>query len=108
VKLVENGVINLTTGKSVLAEMFESGKSANEIVVSRGLRQISDPDSIAKLVETALQENPNELESYLGGKEGLLNWFFGQIMRATKGKANPQIVHQELSRQLSILKDKTT
>ncbi len=64
----------------------------------RGLQQISDTDFIAGLVQKVLQDNPHELASYLGGKETLSGWFFGQVMRAAKGQANPQVLRSELER----------
>ena len=84
--------INLNTAKSVLAEMLNTGKTAAQIMQERGLQQISDTDFIAGLVQKVLQDNPRELASYLAGKETLPNWFFGQVMRAAKGQANPQVL----------------
>jgi aspartyl-tRNA(Asn)/glutamyl-tRNA(Gln) amidotransferase subunit B len=105
--LIQNETINNTTGKSVLARMYQSGKSAAEIVEARGLRQISNKEEIAEAVEAVLKHNPDQVASYFGGKDGLSNWFFGQVMRETRGKANPQVVRSELERQLSILRDTT-
>jgi aspartyl-tRNA(Asn)/glutamyl-tRNA(Gln) amidotransferase subunit B len=105
-KLIMDGVINNTTGKSILAAMFESGKSAAEILEARGLRQISDRDHIAEIVGAIIQENPDQVAAFLGGKEGLLNWLFGQVMRAAKGVANPQVVREELTHQLAALQEK--
>ena len=68
------------------------------------LRQISDSGVIAELVRRTLVANPQELKSYLAGKETLSNWFFGQVMRQAKGQANPQVVRQELEKQLSEMK----
>lgn len=96
--------INLNTAKGVLAEMLNTGKSAAQIVQERGLQQISDTSFIAGLVQTVLQDHPQELASYLGGKETLSGWFFGQVMRAAKGQANPQVLRGELDRQLNALK----
>ncbi len=103
--IVQAGEINTPTAKSVLAEMAQTGKTAQSIVKARGLRQISDAGSIALLVQNVLQENPEEVSAFLGGKEGLLHWFFGQVMRAAQGKANPQVVRQELTRQLASLRE---
>ena len=104
--LIQDGVINNTTGKSVLAVMLESGKSAAEIVGARGLGQISNAEQIAERVESVLRDNPDQVTSYLEGKDVLSNWFFGQVMQATRGKANPQVVRTELERQLQIFRDK--
>jgi aspartyl-tRNA(Asn)/glutamyl-tRNA(Gln) amidotransferase subunit B len=106
--LIQNEVINNNTGKSVLATMYQSGKSAAEIVEARGLSQISNTEKIAEAVENVLKRYPDEVASYLGGKDGLSNWFFGQVMRATRGKANPQVVRAELEHQLSILRHDET
>jgi aspartyl-tRNA(Asn)/glutamyl-tRNA(Gln) amidotransferase subunit B len=93
--------INLNTAKTVLTAMLETGKTAPQIIQERGLRQISDADFIAGLVQKVLLENPKELASYLAGKETLSGWFFGQVMRAAKGQANPQVLRNELERQLA-------
>ena len=100
---IQNGEINQTTGKAVLVEMLQSGSSARHIIESKGLRQVSDSDQIARMVQNVLDENPQQVAEYLGGKEGLINWLFGQVMRSAKGKANPQVVREELSKQLAIL-----
>jgi len=100
VGLVAGGEINQATGRTVLAEMFESGKSAGEIVAAKGLKQVSDAGFIAEIVRQTLEENPDAAESYRSGKETALNWLFGQVMKKAAGKANPQVVRGELERQL--------
>jgi aspartyl-tRNA(Asn)/glutamyl-tRNA(Gln) amidotransferase subunit B len=101
-QMVARGEINQNTGKSVLAEMFQSGKTAEEIVGARGLRQVSDADVIAGLVAGVLVDNPEQVTSYLKGKETVSRWLFGQVMHLAKGQANPQMVQQELDRQLAL------
>ncbi len=103
---LKNKEINQNTTKTVLEIMLESGQTAQEIIVQKGLRQISEVDNISTLIQQTLDENPTELQSFLKGKETLLNWFFGQVMQRTKGKANPNIVKQELERILKNLKHK--
>jgi aspartyl-tRNA(Asn)/glutamyl-tRNA(Gln) amidotransferase subunit B len=100
VELVTAGEINQSTGKIVLSEMFQSGKGAEEIVEARGLKQVSDEGLIADLVRQVLEENPDQVASFKGGKETVLNWLFGQVMRKAQGKANPQVVRAELQKQL--------
>jgi aspartyl-tRNA(Asn)/glutamyl-tRNA(Gln) amidotransferase subunit B len=100
-KMIADGQINQLTGKTVLAEMFESGKSAAEIVAAKGLTQVSDSDFIARIVREALAENPKELESYRAGKVTVANFLFGQVMKKAQGKANPQVVRAELEKQLN-------
>ncbi|NLF51055.1 MAG: Asp-tRNA(Asn)/Glu-tRNA(Gln) amidotransferase subunit GatB [Leptolinea sp.] len=94
------GEVNAATAKTILVTLLEKGGSAGEIIKAQGLQQTSDKGEIAALVSKALAENPTELESYRAGKETLANWFFGQVMRMAGGKANPQVVRDELARQL--------
>lgn len=104
VQMVTGGEINSTTAKAVLAEMFVTGVSVEAIVSQGGLRQISDTDSIAPLVSQVLAENPEQVTAYLEGKDTLLRWLIGQVMRAARGQANPQVVQKELERQLAEIK----
>jgi aspartyl-tRNA(Asn)/glutamyl-tRNA(Gln) amidotransferase subunit B len=99
-KMIAEGKINQNTGKAVLAEMFESGKPAAEIVAAKGLTQVSDTDFIARIVVEALAENAKEVESYRAGKVTVANFLFGQVMKKAQGKANPQVVRAELEKQL--------
>jgi aspartyl-tRNA(Asn)/glutamyl-tRNA(Gln) amidotransferase subunit B len=94
--LVEKGIINQSTGKEVLAEMLKSGESAEVIVKGKGLQQVSDSKLINDMVDTVLVSNPDEVKAYLDGKETIINWLFGQVMRNAKGKANPQVVKKLL------------
>ena len=98
--LVEKGIINQSTGKEVLAEMLESGKSAEEIVKGKELQQVSDSKLINNMVENVLSNNPDEVKAYQNGKETIANWLFGQVMRSAKGKANPQVVKELLKKHL--------
>jgi aspartyl-tRNA(Asn)/glutamyl-tRNA(Gln) amidotransferase subunit B len=98
--LVEDDTINLNTGKDVLAEMFASGKTAPQIVEEQGLAQISDTAALEKIVARVLEQNPGQVDKYLGGKVQIIGWLIGQVMKATRGKANPQIVRELLQVQL--------
>jgi len=104
VQLVHRGEINQSTGKAVLAEMFATGEQAGAIVAERGLSQVSDAAYIRDLVARTLEANTEQVATYLQGKESIARWLFGQVMRAAQGRANPQIVQQELDRQLNALK----
>jgi aspartyl-tRNA(Asn)/glutamyl-tRNA(Gln) amidotransferase subunit B len=104
-QIVGRGDINQNTAKAVLEEMFHSGRSAAEIAAERGLRQISDAGAIAALVQQVLTENKEQVAAYLSGKETVSRWLFGQVMRLAKGQGNPQVIQQELERQLDALKD---
>jgi len=101
ISFVEQGEINQNTAKSVLAKMFFEGKTAEEIIEKEGLRQISEQGFIAQLVNDILNAHPQEVESFLNGKETLFNWLFGQVMRSAKNKANPQLLRTELEKQLN-------
>jgi len=101
IALVEKGDINQTTGKKVLAEMLVSGRSAELIVKGKGLQQVSDSGLINDMVETVLNNNPDEVQAYIKGKDAIANWLFGQVMQEAKGKANPQVVKKILQEQLN-------
>ncbi len=100
--LWQQGTISVTAAKSVLGAVFETGETPAEAVKRLGLAQISDVGAIEALVAQIMAENSGEVEKYLAGKESLLGWFVGQVMRASKGKANPQqaqaLVKQYLER----------
>jgi aspartyl-tRNA(Asn)/glutamyl-tRNA(Gln) amidotransferase subunit B len=100
VGLVEDNTINTNTGKDVLAEMFASGCSARQIVEGRGLAQVSDAAALEQIVAQVLEENPAQVAKYLSGKGQVLGWLMGQVMKATRGKANPQVVRKLLQAQL--------
>ena len=102
VELVDSGVINQTTGKDVLVEMYSTGKHPREIIEAKGLKQVSDVAFISKLVHEVLAENPREVESYRAGKSSVVNFLFGQAMKKAAGKANPAVVKAELERQLGL------
>lgn len=103
VAMVEDGVINATTGKEVLAQSFETGQSPKKIVAEGGLAQLSDRASLRPIIDQVLSEHPDQVAQYVAGKDSLSQWFFGQVMRSTGGKANPQVVRSELEQALSSL-----
>jgi len=84
----------------VLVEMFKSGKSAAAIVAERGLVQLSDSSEIDALIDQVLAANQQQVASYREGKETLFGFFVGQVMKASKGKANPKIVNERLQEKL--------
>jgi aspartyl-tRNA(Asn)/glutamyl-tRNA(Gln) amidotransferase subunit B len=100
IDLVNKNVINNNTAKDVLAEMFTSGQSALAIVEAKGLAQISDEGAIETIVAEIIVNNPEMVERYQNGEAKLKGWFVGQVMQQTKGKANPKLVNQLLSKQL--------
>jgi aspartyl-tRNA(Asn)/glutamyl-tRNA(Gln) amidotransferase subunit B len=100
VALVEKGTITANTGKAVMGEMLVTGRPAAEIVTEKGLAQVSDEDALEQIVDQILADNPEQVVRYQEGKETLLQWFLGQVMRATRGKANPGIASNLLEQKL--------
>ena len=100
IRLVQKGTINQNTGKDVLKDMLESGTSAAAIVRKKGLEQVSDRTEIGVMIDEVLEAHPEEVFAYKNGKETVANWLFGQVMRNTKGKANPQVIKKVLHQKL--------
>ena len=101
IKQIETGKISGKIAKDVFDEMFETGKDAEAIIEDRGLQQVSDQSSIEKLVDQILSEHQNKVSEYKSGKEKLFGFFVGQIMKASGGKMNPQLVNQVLKSKLN-------
>jgi len=100
VRLVEEGQISAKSGKDILPELLASGGNPEELVKAKGLVQISDTSALAADIDAVLAENPKELADYRAGKTKLMGFFVGQIMRRTKGQANPAVVNQLLAEKL--------
>ncbi|MED5579938.1 MAG: Asp-tRNA(Asn)/Glu-tRNA(Gln) amidotransferase subunit GatB [Nitrospinota bacterium] len=101
ISLIMDGTINRKIAKEVFGEMAQSGTSAQKIVVEKGLKQISDVNSLEEVVTKILNENPEEVKAYKGGKRKLLGFFVGQIMKETQSKANPKSLQKILKKKLS-------
>jgi aspartyl-tRNA(Asn)/glutamyl-tRNA(Gln) amidotransferase subunit B len=101
INLVESGKITAAVAKRVFVTMFDSGRSAGEIVAAEGLAQISDTSAIEQAAREVIAKNPNNVAKYKGGNEGVFKFFVGQVMRATRGQANPQAVNDILRKLLS-------
>jgi aspartyl-tRNA(Asn)/glutamyl-tRNA(Gln) amidotransferase subunit B len=100
-KLLESGQITGAIGKKVFAIMFESGRGAAEIVAAEGLAQISDTTAIEEAAREVIAKNPDNVAKHKAGNEGVFKFFVGQVMRATRGQANPQAVNDILRKLLS-------
>ncbi len=98
--LIERGTISGKIAKTVFQEMFKTAKDAEVIVREKGLVQISDSSEIEKTVDEIVAANPKEVERYIKGEDKLFGFFAGQVMKATKGKANPQMVNELLKKKL--------
>ncbi len=96
IDLVTDKTISGNAGKVVLGELFKNGGRPDTIVKEKNLAQVSDEAFIQETITKILDDNPREVEQYLGGKETLLQWFMGQVARATKGKADPAVTRDLL------------
>jgi aspartyl-tRNA(Asn)/glutamyl-tRNA(Gln) amidotransferase subunit B len=99
--LVADGKITATNARTVLAEMYETGKPPAEIIAAKGFAQISDTSAIEQAARDVIAKNPDNVAKFKGGNEGVFKFFVGQVMRATRGQANPQAVNDVLRRLLS-------
>jgi aspartyl-tRNA(Asn)/glutamyl-tRNA(Gln) amidotransferase subunit B len=100
IELVSTNTINQSAAKKVFGAMFETGESPEALVESMGLQQISGEDELIGIVQQVIADNPGPVEQFKGGKETVIQFLVGQVMRATRGKANPQIAEQMLKEQL--------
>jgi aspartyl-tRNA(Asn)/glutamyl-tRNA(Gln) amidotransferase subunit B len=100
-QLIEEGVISGKMAKTVFDEMARSGRDPDRIVKDQGLVQVTDASQIETVVDKIIAVNPDEVQAYRSGKTKLLGFFVGQVMRETKGKANPQVVNEVLRKKLA-------
>ena len=98
--LIKNNKISLTVGKQIFPELFHKGLDPVKYINEKGLVQISDEDELRKVVLEVIKGHPEEVESYKKGKKKLLSFFMGQVMKKTKGKANPKLANQMLREEL--------
>jgi aspartyl-tRNA(Asn)/glutamyl-tRNA(Gln) amidotransferase subunit B len=98
---VEKGEITAASGKKVFATMFETGKSAADIIAAEGLAQITDTSAIEKAAREIIAKNADNVAKYRAGNEGVFKFFVGQVMRETRGQANPQAVNEILKKLLA-------
>jgi aspartyl-tRNA(Asn)/glutamyl-tRNA(Gln) amidotransferase subunit B len=100
VKLIEDGTISGKIGKDVFAQCFKTGESPRAIVERTGVQQISDEAALVAIIDKVIADNPKQVEAFRGGKDGLFGFFVGQIMKATSGRANPQMTSDLLRKRL--------
>jgi len=98
--LMENNTANIATARQVFAEMFETGESPEKIIEKKGLAQVSDTGVIEKFCDEAIAANPGPANDFKSGKAAALNFLKGQVMKLSKGKANPALVGEILERKL--------
>jgi aspartyl-tRNA(Asn)/glutamyl-tRNA(Gln) amidotransferase subunit B len=100
VALINKGELSGKLAKEILPKMFETGDSAAAIMDREGLRQISDTGALEKIVEQVIAANPKQVEQYRSGKTAVLGFLVGQVMKASRGQANPGAVNEVLKNKL--------
>ena len=103
-KLIQNISNNTISGKiakDVLDEVWQSGEDVAKIIEGQGMQQISDEGELEKIIDKILTENTSQVEAYKSGKDKLFGFFVGQVMKATQGKANPNLANKLLKNKLS-------
>lgn len=100
VELISNNTISGRIAKDVFEIMVETGKSPDVIVEEKGLKQVTDTSAIEALIDEVIENNPDNVAQYKAGKDKLIGWFVGQVMKASKGKANPAMVNKLLKEKL--------
>ncbi len=103
IKRITEGVISNTAAKQVLETMFESGEDPDEIIEKAGLKQVNDEGALLEIISEVIKNNPSSVEDFKNGKERVVGFLVGQVMRASKGKANPQTVNELVKDSLSKL-----
>ncbi len=99
--LMDDGTISVRMAKEVFPEMFSTGRTPQDIVVEKGLTQINDQDALAAAVQEAIEANPKAVADFQKGKQNAVGFLVGQVMRATRGQANPQVANQLVAEQLA-------
>jgi aspartyl-tRNA(Asn)/glutamyl-tRNA(Gln) amidotransferase subunit B len=96
IRKIDDQTISGKMAKDALAEMYRSGKGVDEVIREMGGAQVSDEGAIREIARQVIDSNPKQLEQYRGGKTGLMGFFVGQVMKASGGRANPQVVNRIL------------
>ncbi len=99
-RIIDEGLISAKIANDIFADLYSSGAMPEAYVQEKGLVQISDSSELEAAIDKVITDNPAEVEAYRGGKTKLISFFVGQIMRATKGKANPALVNEILAKKL--------
>jgi aspartyl-tRNA(Asn)/glutamyl-tRNA(Gln) amidotransferase subunit B len=98
---IDDNTISNKIAKTVFDAMWQSGKDADAIIEEQGLKQVTDTGAIEAAIDAVLAANPGQVEEYRAGKDKLMGFFVGQVMRATKGKANPAALNELLKKKLA-------
>ncbi|MFH1653922.1 MAG: Asp-tRNA(Asn)/Glu-tRNA(Gln) amidotransferase subunit GatB [Pseudomonadota bacterium] len=100
VRIIDEGKISGKIGKDIFGEMYKTGHNPEKIIESKGLKQISSSDELEKIADEIIANNPKQVEQYKSGKEALLGYFVGQMMKQTKGQANPNLANEIFKKKL--------
>ncbi|MBA2251114.1 MAG: Asp-tRNA(Asn)/Glu-tRNA(Gln) amidotransferase subunit GatB [Nitrospirales bacterium] len=100
-KLVDNGTISLKVARDLFPDLYASGKSPEQLVQEKGLTQVSDEGALEQIIDDVMAKNPAQLAQYRSGKDQVLGFFVGQVMKASGGKANPGKVNELLKKKLA-------
>ncbi len=103
--MVDDGTLSSTMAKTVFEKMYQTGDDPGDIAQSEGLSQISDTDAVLAAVQQAIEENPGPVQEYLGGKRQVMGFIIGQVMKATRGKANPRVASQLVRERLEAMRE---
>ena len=103
-KLVDGGTLSSSMAKAVFEKMYNTGADPQAITEADGLAQISDSDAVGAAIDDAISANPQPVRDYLDGKESAMQFLVGQVMRITRGKANPQMTTELLKNKLEVMK----
>jgi aspartyl-tRNA(Asn)/glutamyl-tRNA(Gln) amidotransferase subunit B len=101
IKLVDDGTINTSTGKSLIEKVEDSNQTPAEIVEAEGLAKVSDEDAIREIIVAVIESNPDQVATYKSGKTTIIGWFVGQVMKGSRGKADPQLTRSMLEELLA-------
>ena len=101
ISMIEKGTISNKIAKEIIIEMLETGAKAEDIVNKKGLSVISNEDELVAIVEKIIKDNPGQVAAYKSGKDKLFGFFVGQAMKATQGRANPQLINDIIKKKLS-------
>lgn len=103
-ELISNGTLSGKMGKQILPDLMQSDKDAETLIEEKGLKQISDTGALEKIIAQIVQDNPKQVEQFLSGKEKILGFFMGQVMKQTRGQADPNLTTQMLREHLETLR----
>src|SRR3972149_1114680 len=100
IKLIDNGTISGKIAKTVMEEMYKTGKMPDDVVKEKGLIQVTDTGAIEKVIDEVLAENADSVAAYRSGKDKLFGFFVGQVMKKSQGKGNPAVLNELLKKKL--------